>query len=381
MSSQLTNKAAYVVTEPSRHIEVRDAPYPSPAPGQVIIRNHAVAINPIDWLLPMFGGFQHLKWPFVLGSDSAGEVVKVGTNVTRFHVGDRVVGQAIGYDDKVNSSAESSFQLFTVLREDMASRIPDRVSYEQACVLPLGLGTAACGLFQKDLMALNLPKPASASKAIADSRKTVVVIWGGSTSVGSNAIQLASAAGYEVATTCSARNFDYCKSLGATHCFDYNSPTIRADMVRALKDKPLAGAVTIGDASEVDACFEIFDHCATPKGLKHKSIAIIAYPKPPGEPKRFVTAQIMFHFIRFMLSTTVKGWMKGVRWGMVNGTTLAWNGVGKSVYADFLQHALEEGTFQCKPEPLVVGHGLEKIDEACEVQKKGVSARKVVVTL
>jgi NADPH:quinone reductase-like Zn-dependent oxidoreductase len=71
------------------------------------------------------------------------------------------------------------------------------------------MSTAACGLFQEDHLALQrssaLPKPTS---------KTLLV-WGGSTSVGSNAIQLAVAAGYEVFTTASPKNFDYVKKLGA----------------------------------------------------------------------------------------------------------------------------------------------------------------------
>ena len=50
----------------------------------------------------------------------------------------------------------------------------------------------------------------------------VVLIWGGSTSVGSNAIQLAVAAGHEVVSTASPRNFDCVKSLGASAVFDSN---------------------------------------------------------------------------------------------------------------------------------------------------------------
>jgi hypothetical protein len=55
--------------------------------------------------------------------------------------------------------------------------------------------------------------------------------------------------------------------------------------------------------------------------------------------------------------------------------------VGKSVYADFLPEALAEGTFVAAPEAEVVGKGLENIQAAFEVQKKGVSAKKIVVSL
>jgi NADPH:quinone reductase-like Zn-dependent oxidoreductase len=84
-----------------------------------------------------------------------------------------------------------------VLLEDMTSQIPDDLSFEQAAVLPLGLSTAVSGLFLKDQLGLQLP---AADKG--EERGKTVLIWGGSTSVGSNAIQLAVATGYEVITVC-----------------------------------------------------------------------------------------------------------------------------------------------------------------------------------
>jgi NADPH:quinone reductase-like Zn-dependent oxidoreductase len=57
----------------------------------IVVRNHAVAINPIDWIKEVAGDavFNWIKYPFILGCDSAGEVVEVGSAVTRFKVGDR----------------------------------------------------------------------------------------------------------------------------------------------------------------------------------------------------------------------------------------------------------------------------------------------------
>lgn len=51
------------------------------------------------------------------------------------------------------------------------------------------------------------------------------------------------------------------------------------------------------------------------------------------------------------------------------------------IYGDFIPKALAEGKYVCAPEALVVGKGLKNIEEAFGVQKKGVSARKVVVSL
>ncbi len=54
----------------------------------------AIAINPLDWLLQGDALLPWLDYPAILGSDTAGEVAAVGPNVTRFKVGDRVIGQA-----------------------------------------------------------------------------------------------------------------------------------------------------------------------------------------------------------------------------------------------------------------------------------------------
>ena len=364
-----SNTAAYLVPNPSKHLEIKEAPYTKPAPNQVVIRNRAVAVNPVDWMLPIFGGYSWIKWPFVLGTDSAGEVVEVGSKVTRFRVGDRILGQAVGQDETINTSVQSSFQLYTVLIEDMACRIPDNVPYEAACVLPLGASTAACGLFQKDQ--LNLQLPTLEPKPTGET----LLVWGGSSSVGSNAIQLAVAAGYEVFTTCSAPNFAYCTSLGATRCFDYKSPTVRADIINAFKGQKTAGAFTVGEGG-ADAALEIMHHCTG-----NKFVAMATYPGPSAAPKHFVIPRTILTFVSWMIATTIKSKLRGIGWKLIFGTTLVHNGVGKAIYADFLGQALEKGIYKCKPDPMVVGHGLEKLQEAFDTQKNGVSAKKVVITL
>ncbi len=67
---------------------------------------------------------------------SAGEVVEVGTAVTRFQVGDRVLGHAVGSDKQRNSAAEGAFQEYTVVLARMAAPIPG------GCVRTGTMGTA-----------------------------------------------------------------------------------------------------------------------------------------------------------------------------------------------------------------------------------------------
>lgn len=70
------------------------------------------------------------------GSDVAGAVIAVGPNVTRFGEGDRVLGHGVGLFLKELKGCV--FQAHTVLRTNMACKIPDGVSFEGAAVIPLG---------------------------------------------------------------------------------------------------------------------------------------------------------------------------------------------------------------------------------------------------
>ena len=80
-----------------------------------MVKNAAVAINPLDWAKQDLGAllFSWIKYPFVLGSDVAGEVLEVGVN--RFRVGERVFGHCAGMDKAYNTSSQSGFQVYTIL--------------------------------------------------------------------------------------------------------------------------------------------------------------------------------------------------------------------------------------------------------------------------
>lgn len=366
------NRAAWLVVK-NTPLEVKSSPYPTPGPKEIVVRNHAVAINPIDWMLAKHGAmiFSWLKFPLIVGSDMAGEVVQVGSAVKRFEPGDRVVSMARGVGQNTVSEREGAFQDYVVVREHMTSPIPDSVSYEQASVLPLGISTAASGLYMKDYLALQHP-----STSAKPTGKTVL-IWGGSTSVGCCAIQLAVASGYEVITTCSPRNFTYVKKLGASEAFDYNSPTVVRDIIAAFKGKESAGAMSIGGGA-AEKCLDIL---ANTKGSK--MLAMASYPVQPADLPSSMIGMIplAFALARANLNIAWKCRTKGLKTNFVRGGDLEGNEVGPAVYVDFLGDALRLRNFVPAPEPLVVGKGLDKIQEAFEVQKKGLSAKKVVVSL
>lgn len=299
----------------------------------------------------------------------AGEVVEVGEGVTAFKPGDRVLGFANGMDKPRNNSAESAFQLYTVLSKGLVGRIPDGMSFESAAAIPLGLATAASGLYEKDQPAL--PYPSTSPKATGK----VIIIWGGSTSVGCNAIQVAVASGFEVSTTCSPRNYDLCRQLGANHCFDYNSPNVVHDMIAALKGKTLAGAVAIGDGG-VEACNTVI----TKVKCDNKSVALASYPTLDPAPQNFFVIKSAPNFISWNVKWWISSRRRGIRSKFIWGSSMAHNDISKTVFGTYLPEALAHGKYVAAPESQVVGHGLEFVQEAFEMQKTA-RARNMVVTL
>ncbi|KAI9286151.1 zinc-binding oxidoreductase CipB [Umbelopsis sp. AD052] len=346
-----SNNAAWLEEKLAKPMTIKSAPYTPPGANEIVVKNHAVAINPVDAYIQARGDviFDWINYPTVIGVDLAGEVVEVGSEAaSRFKVGDRVTGAGLGTIPERNTPVEGAFQNYTVVLDNMATKIPESLSYAQASVLPLCLATAATGLFVKEYLGLQLPtEPAQPSTG-----KTIV-IWGGSTSVGSNAIQLAVAAGYEVFTTASPKNFDYVKILGASQAFDYNDENVVQEMIEALKDKELAGAVAIG-MNSLHPCATILS--------KSKGAKFVADMMAPS-----VTTPIPEEL--------------GVSSKFVFGTNLKNDGVGKAVFHDFLEKALESGKFTAAPEAEIVGHGLESIQVGFDTLMKGVSAKKIVITL
>ncbi|WP_207768429.1 zinc-binding alcohol dehydrogenase family protein [Mycobacterium ahvazicum] len=338
------NTALWLRT-PDGPFEVGPAEYTSPGPGEIVVRVRAVAVNPIDVITgPLLQ--QILPWltyPAVVGSDVAGEVVEVGQGVSRFAHADRVVGGAMGIEQSQNRPAEGAFQHYVVLKPHMVSPIPDDLSFQQAAVLPMGLSTAATGLFQQDHLGLTMPSVEPFDKGEA------VLVWGGSTSLGSNAIQLARAGGYEVIATASPRNFDYVRSLGASAAFDYNSPGAVDEIVEWIGDRELAGTLAIGHQS-VEAGIAIASRTSGSKRVAS------VMPSP----------------------TTQHG---DVSVSGIWGGSLKDNEVGPGIYVEFLPAALANGSYRAAPPATIVGEGLARIPDAFQRLMAGVSAAKLVVTL
>lgn len=175
-------------------------PVPTPRPHDVLVRVRAAALNPAD-VFTMRGRprvvrlSSGLRRPSraVRGTDAAGTVVAIGSDVTRWKVGDDVFG-----------SARGSLAEFALANEDHVARMPQQVTSEAAAATPLA-GLAA-------LQGLRLLPPGPGKR---------VLIIGASGGIGSFAVQMAATSGADVTGVCSTHNVDLVRGLGAAHVIDY----------------------------------------------------------------------------------------------------------------------------------------------------------------
>ncbi|KAA5545945.1 NADPH:quinone reductase [Roseiconus nitratireducens] len=194
-------------------IQYSDLDDPVPGPGQVLIRNHAVSVNPIDTYVRAGIVAFDLPQPFVVGCDAAGVIEAVGSEVNGFSAGDRVWCTNQGVLGR-----QGTFSEMLAVDQQWCFPLPDSVDYESAAANALVGVTAHLGLFRC---------------AQLKAAETLLVI-GGSGGVGSMVVQMAKAVGAKVITTAgSAEKCDRASRLGADHVIDYSKQSI-ADAVKEL---------------------------------------------------------------------------------------------------------------------------------------------------
>lgn len=330
---------------------------PAPKEGEVAIRVHAVGINIVDNSVQKRGIWAKPEdHPTILGSDVAGIVTDVGPGPTHFTKGDRVVASVSAVVHQ--NSRHGGFQLYTTAVEPLIAKLPDNVAFTEAAVLSLPFMTAVYSLFMKDTLALDLPKagikPNSTSKTL--------VVWGGSSAVGINAIQTAKAAGYIVAATSSPHNFGVLKEVGADYTFDYHDEGAADKIVSTLEGKGesagvFAAMLGLDFSKLVDSLLKLAGLAGRLGGRKHLATVL-----PPGMLPPLPLPE-------------------GVEMSFNKCRDIAQSDVGKAIWVDWLPGALADGSFKCRPEAQIVGRGLESVQEAVDLVGKGVSARKLVVDL
>ncbi|MBW4562266.1 MAG: NAD(P)-dependent alcohol dehydrogenase [Mojavia pulchra JT2-VF2] len=191
-------------------LHYEDWQQPQIKPDQLLVKVHASSVNPVDWKIRqgMLSVLTGISFPMILGFDVAGEVVSVGSQVTRFQPGDAIYGST--------SFPGGAYAEFAAIPENLAVPKPTNLSYEEAATVPLAALTALQAL--RDLGNIQAGQ--------------TVLINGAAGGVGIFAVQIAKALGTEVTGVCSTKNLEFVKSLGANRVIDYTQQDFTTEAIK-----------------------------------------------------------------------------------------------------------------------------------------------------
>lgn len=191
---------------PPEVLRVEDVERPVPGPGDVLVRVHASTVTRSDtglrgseyWFARAFTGLRRPKQR-VAGMELAGVVEAIGASVTRFRMGDEVLG--------IRSGANAEY---VCVREGGAlARKPAGMTFEEAAAIPDGACTALAFLRQA---------------SVREGHR--LLVYGASGSIGTAVVQLAAGMGVEVTAVCPARHAELLRSLGASGVIDYQQEDV-----------------------------------------------------------------------------------------------------------------------------------------------------------
>jgi len=213
-----------LVVQEGKTVAVHECPIPTLEDNDILVKVEAIAQNPTDW--------KHVDFVSppgnIIGCDFSGTVVELGkATKSGVTVGDHVAGFVQGghYKDR------GAFATFLKTDSDLVWVVPKgTMSHEQAATTGCALWTAVQALYNPSRLRLVEP-PSTVSL------ETWVLIYGGSTSVGQFAIQLAHLSGYKVATVAGSHNHALVRSLGADAVFDYRSSDVVSQIKEATGDE------------------------------------------------------------------------------------------------------------------------------------------------
>ena len=344
MASLSSDNLAAVLESKNAPVTITFRAIPSPGPGELLIRNRAIAANPVDWKIQAHGLFIE-EYPTVLGSDVCGEVISIGPNVTHFAPGDRVTGYAgVVYNHNIDHGA---WQTYCILPELGSCKIPETMGFEEGAVFPMGMATAGVALFE----ILGFPR----EKLKEDARQGVIV-WGAASSVGASATQIACVMGWKVIATASPRHHEWLKKLGVTEVFDYKDPKVLEKIEKAAKDKDLVLQKAVDCISEGDTLDFVPDALTAAGGGGGKIATVLWRPEGKAEPE---------------------GIEIGLAVGMRHALDL--KDFGRWFFNEWLEEHLATGSVVPAPEIQIVHGGVAAAQKVFDLLKAGVSGKKLVV--
>lgn len=218
-------------------LQLRDIPIPAlPSPHHVRVKLAAAGVNPVDTKLRAKPAYHPDKLPAILGCDGAGVVESIGSEVTRFKVGDAVFFCNGGLGDEPGSYAE-----YTTLHEDFCAAKPAKLSMQEAAALPLVFITAWESLVER---------------AHLQAGQTIL-IHAAAGGVGQVAVQLARHLGARIAVTVSDDGkADIARQLGAEKVINYKTQDFVQETLAWTSGK---GADVVYDTVGGDTFLRSFD--------------------------------------------------------------------------------------------------------------------------
>jgi NADPH:quinone reductase-like Zn-dependent oxidoreductase len=205
-------------------LEVTEIDRPHPLPTEVLVRVHAIGINPVEAIIRS-GSFPLLgQPPFILGWEVSGVVEEVVPGTERFRPGDEVYGLPFF------PRAAGGYAEYIAAPSRMLARKPAAIDHVHAAALPLVGLTAWQGLVEY--------------ANVADGHR--VLIHGAGGGVGHLAVQIAKARGTYVIGTASAGKHDFVRRLGADEVIDYRA----VDFTEVVRDADVVFDVVGGDYGE-----------------------------------------------------------------------------------------------------------------------------------
>ena len=189
-------------------LRLEEVPAPQPGPGQVVVRNHAVGVNPVDTYLRGNVDNRGPKLPYTPGVDSAGVVEAVGAGVTAVKPGERVY---------VGGTLSGAYAELSLCEQPQVHPLPANVSFAQGAAMNVPYATAYHALF---------------NRAHGQAGDTVLV-HGASGGVGIGAVQLARARGLTVIGTAGTeRGRRLVLAEGAHHVLDHGAPAYLDELMK-----------------------------------------------------------------------------------------------------------------------------------------------------
>lgn len=189
---------AYVRTNAiTQEIELQEVSIPEINADEVLIKVNAFGVGIHDrYFIP-----SDVSFPYVIGSEGAGVIEKIGSEVQDFQKGDAVIFTTI------LQQQGGCWAAYAVAKEAVLIKLPESISPKEGAAIPIAGKTAL-----------------ECMREINSIKGKKLFIAGASGAIGTLVIQMAQVKGIQIAASASLRNHEYMKSLGASYTVDYNDP-------------------------------------------------------------------------------------------------------------------------------------------------------------